>query len=53
MMVFLLCDLCGAVGEAPSSAVAKSLVAASRSAGFTPKTPVIEIPGICAHCGGR
>ena len=53
MMVFLLCDLCGAVGEAPSAAVAKSLVAAARSAGFTPKTPVIEIPGICAHCGGR
>ena len=51
MTVFLLCDLCGAVGEAPSAAVAKSLVAAAKSAGFTPKTPVIEIPGICAHCG--
>src|SRR5580704_12932029 len=36
MMVFLLCDMCGAVGEAPSAAVAKTLVAAARSAGFTP-----------------
>ena len=53
MMVFLLCELCGAVGEAPSAAVAKSLVAAAKSAGFTPKTPVVEIPGVCAHCRGR
>ena len=53
MMVFLLCDMCGAVGEAPSSAVAKSLLAAAKSAGFTPKTPVVEIPGVCAHCRAR
>jgi Fur family transcriptional regulator, zinc uptake regulator len=53
MMVFLLCDLCGAVGEAPSAAVAKSLLAAAKSAGFTPKTPVVEIPGICSHCRTR
>src|SRR5262249_25334928 len=52
-MEFLLCDVCGAVGEAPSSAVAKSLLAAAKSAGFTPKTPVVEIPGVCAHCRGR
>src|ERR1043166_4477036 len=53
MMVFLLCDLCGAVGEAPSAAVTKSLIAAAKNAGFTPKAPVVEIPGICAHCRGR
>jgi Fur family transcriptional regulator, zinc uptake regulator len=53
MIVFLLCDLCGAVGEAPSAAVAETLLAAARSAGFTPKTPVIEIPGVCSHCRGR
>src|ERR1043166_1531651 len=53
MMVFLLCDLCGAVGEAPSAAVTKSLIAAAKNAGFTPKTPVVEIPGVCAHCRGR
>src|SRR5262249_6622310 len=49
-VVFLLCERCGEVGEAPSAAVADALAAASRSAGFTPKTPVIEIGGICSHC---
>ena len=49
-VVFLLCDTCGAVGEAPSTAVAESLNAAAKAAGFTPKSPVIEITGICAHC---
>lgn len=50
MVVFLICEACGAVGEAPSVAVADTLTAAARSAGFTPKTPVVEITGICSHC---
>ena len=49
-VVFLICEHCGAVGEAASSAVADSLNAAAKSAGFTPKSPVIEISGVCAHC---
>jgi len=49
-VVFLLCERCGEVGEAPSAAVADALMTASKSAGFTPKTPVIEIGGICSHC---
>ena len=49
-VVFLICEKCGAVGEAASSAVGDSLNAAAKSAGFTPKSPVIEITGICAHC---
>ena len=49
-VIFLICDSCGAVGEAPSAAVAESLNAAAKSAGFSPKSPVIEIAGICAHC---
>jgi Fur family zinc uptake transcriptional regulator len=49
-VVFLLCERCGAVGEAASTAVADQLKAAARAAGFTPKTPVIEITGICSHC---
>jgi len=51
IVVFLTCEACGTVGEAPSVAVAEALTAAARSAGFTPKTPVIEITGICSHCG--
>lgn len=50
MVVFLICEHCGAVGEAPSKAVADSLKAAARSAGFAPKAPVIEISGVCSHC---
>jgi Fur family zinc uptake transcriptional regulator len=49
-VVFLICERCGAVGEAASAAVADTIKRASRAAGFTPKTPVIEISGICAHC---
>ena len=49
-VVFLICEKCGAVGEAASAAVADTIKRASRAAGFTPKTPVIEISGICAHC---
>lgn len=49
-VVFLICEKCGAVGEAASATVAATIKSASRAAGFTPKTPVIEISGICAHC---
>ena len=50
LVVFLICERCGDVGEAPASTVADDLKAAARAAGFTPKTPVIEISGVCAHC---
>jgi len=50
LVVFLICEHCGAVGEAPSAAVADQLKTAARAAGFSPKAPVIEIGGVCAHC---
>jgi Fur family zinc uptake transcriptional regulator len=50
LVVFLICETCGEVGEASSAAVAEQLKAAARGAGFLPKTPVIEITGVCAHC---
>lgn len=50
LVVFLICERCGAVGEAASATVAQTVKSASRAAGFTPKSPVIEIGGICAHC---
>jgi Fur family zinc uptake transcriptional regulator len=49
-VVFLICEKCGTVGEAASAAVADTIKNASRAAGFSPRTPVIEISGICAHC---
>ena len=53
LVVFLICERCGAVGEASSAAVASTLSSAARAAGFTPKSPVIEITGICSYCRGR
>jgi Fur family zinc uptake transcriptional regulator len=53
LVAFLICERCGAVGEAPGAGVGQSLTAAARSAGFTPKTSVVEITGLCAHCRGR
>jgi Fur family zinc uptake transcriptional regulator len=49
-VVFLICEKCGEVGEAASAAVAETIKSASRAAGFSPKTPVIEISGICDNC---
>ncbi|HEY0440095.1 MAG TPA: transcriptional repressor [Xanthobacteraceae bacterium] len=49
-VVFLICDHCGAVGEAPSAAIKASLNEAAAKAGFAPKIPVIEVAGVCAHC---
>ncbi len=49
-IVFLICERCGAVGEAPGGTVAEALKASCRTAGFAPKSPVIEIAGICSHC---
>lgn len=53
LVVFLICERCGAVGEAPGGAVAEALKASSRAAGFSPKSPLIEITGICSHCRER
>jgi len=50
LVVFLICERCGAVGEASSPEVATTLAAAARAAGFTPKSPVLEISGVCTHC---
>ncbi len=50
IIVFFLCERCGAVGEALGGAVAETLKASAHAVGFAPKSPVIEIAGICAHC---
>jgi Fur family zinc uptake transcriptional regulator len=50
LVAFLICERCGAVGEAPAGTVGQTLAAAARSAGFLPKMSVIEITGVCSHC---
>jgi Fur family transcriptional regulator, zinc uptake regulator len=52
-VIFLICEHCGAVGEAAGGAAADALKASCRAAGFAPKSPVIEIAGICSHCRPR
>jgi Fur family zinc uptake transcriptional regulator len=49
-VVFLICERCGTVGEATGGAMTEALKASCRAAGFVPKSPVIEIAGICSHC---
>ncbi len=49
-VVFLICERCGEVGEALGGSVADALKSSCRAAGFAPKSPVIEIAGICSHC---
>ena len=51
-VVFLICERCGAVGEASSKAVGETLKTAAKAASFSPKAPVVEISGVCAHCRG-
>ena len=53
LVVFLICERCGTVGEGPAGAVAEALKASSRAAGFSPKSPLIEIVGVCSHCRQR
>ncbi len=48
--IFLICDACGAVTEATSSAAAESLRGVAQSAGFMPRAQVIELAGLCARC---
>jgi Fur family zinc uptake transcriptional regulator len=50
LVVFLICERCGAVGEASSADVANTLKSAARAVGFVPKSPVIEVGGVCTHC---
>ena len=53
LVVFLICERCGAVGEAPGGAAAEALKTSARAAGFSPNSPLVEIAGICSHCRER
>jgi Fur family zinc uptake transcriptional regulator len=51
VVMFLICERCGAVGEAVSDSVASALAGAAGRAGFRPSAQVVEIAGECRHCG--
>ena len=50
LVAFLICESCGAVGEAAGSAIVQSLNNAAKAARFTPTMSVVEITGLCSHC---
>jgi Fur family zinc uptake transcriptional regulator len=49
-VAFLICEICGSVGEIPAAPVAQALNDTARLTGFAPKLSVVEITGTCAHC---
>jgi Fur family transcriptional regulator, zinc uptake regulator len=53
VVMFLICESCGTVGEAESDAVGKALADAAGLIGFLPRGQVIEIAGICSHCRAK
>jgi Fur family zinc uptake transcriptional regulator len=48
--LFLLCERCGAAGEASSADLNRVLAKVADGVGFRPTAPVIEIRGLCANC---
>ena len=53
VVMFLICESCGTVGEAESDAVGHALAKAAGASGFQPRGQVIEIAGICSHCRAK
>lgn len=51
-VLFLVCEACGTVAESPDRALAESLQASAGAAGFSPRGAVLEMNGLCRHCGG-
>ena len=48
--LFLICDNCGAAGEAPSAELGRLVSEETRSRAFMPRLRVLEIRGLCARC---
>lgn len=48
--LFLLCDRCGAAGEASSAGLHRLIAEVTGDVGFAPSAPVVEIRGLCARC---
>jgi Fur family zinc uptake transcriptional regulator len=49
--IVLSCERCGTVAEMPAEAVFASIAETARRAGFQPRVRVVEVTGLCAHCG--
>ena len=47
---FLICHLCGAIGELADPAVEARIVEAAAHVGFEVAAPLVEIAGTCVNC---
>jgi len=48
--LFLICDNCGAAGEASSEALGRMVSEETRKRAFLPRLRVLEVRGLCARC---
>jgi Fur family zinc uptake transcriptional regulator len=48
--LFLICDNCGAAGEASSEALGRLVADETKRRAFLPRLRVLEIRGLCARC---
>ncbi len=48
--LFLICDNCGAAGEASSEVLGRMIAQETRARDFLPSLRVLEIRGLCARC---
>jgi Fur family zinc uptake transcriptional regulator len=46
----MICEQCGTAQKASPTEFSSAIEAAAHAAAFTPKSPVIEITGICTNC---
>lgn len=51
LVAFLICDVCGGVDEVSSLPFSRAMADVLSHADFAPRTRVVEIGGVCAHCG--
>ena len=50
VVVFLLCDRCGAAIETGGTTIGDGLAALAKAAGFQARAQVVELAGVCANC---
>lgn len=51
LVAFLICESCGGVDEISSQRLSGALASLIEAQGFRPRLQVLEISGLCAHCG--
>lgn len=49
-VMFLICEKCGTVAEMQAAAFARDVSKVAKSAGFEPKSSVVEVSGTCEAC---